>query len=57
MRIFLWFYGKNMTLRDTDDVILGKISNLTRTAQSGVNLNGFLSKLQSIFILVLVVAV
>ena len=46
-----------MTSRDTDDVIPGKIGYLTRTAKSGVNIIGFLSKFQNIFILVRVVAV
>ena len=45
----LW---KNMTSCDTDDVILGKITDLTRTAKSGVNINEFLSKFQNVFSLV-----
>ena len=49
--------SKNMTSRDTDDVILGKIGDLTRTAKSVVNTIGFLSKFQKISILVRVVAV
>ena len=44
----LW---KNMTSCDTDDVIPGKVSDLRRTAKSGVNIIGFLSKFQKIFIL------
>ena len=39
---------KNMTSCDTDDVILGKIIDLTRTAKSCVNIIGFLSKVQNI---------
>ena len=46
-----------MTSCDTDGVIPGKISDLTRTAKSGVNIIGFLSKFQNILILVPVVAV
>ena len=38
----LW---EKMTSRDTDDVIPGKVSDLTRTAKSDVNIIGFLSKL------------
>ena len=34
--------SKNMTSRDTDDVILGKIRYLTRNAKTGVNVIGFL---------------
>ena len=37
-----------MTSCDTDDVIPGKISDLTRTAKSGVNTIGFLSKFKNI---------
>ena len=48
---------KKMTSYDTDDVIPGKIRYLTRTTKSGVNIIGFLSKFQNIFILVWVVAV
>ena len=33
---------KNMTSRDTDDVIPGKIEDLTRNAKSGVNIIRFL---------------
>ena len=33
---------KNMTSRDTDDVIPGKIGYLTRNAKSGVYIVGFL---------------
>ena len=50
----LW---KNMTSCDTDDVIPGKVSDLRRTAKSGVNIIGFLSKFQNILFLVWVVAV
>ena len=50
----LW---KNMTSCDTDDVIPGKVSDIRRTAKSGVNIIGFLSKFQNILILVPVVAV
>ena len=42
MRIFSMVLTKNMTSRDTDDVIPGKISDLTHTARSGVNIIGFL---------------
>ena len=38
----LW---KNITSCSTDDVIPGKIDDLTRTAKSGINIIGFLSKL------------
>ena len=49
---------KNLTSRDTDDDIPGKIWYLTRNAKSGVNVIGFLlKKIQNIFILVWVVAV
>ena len=50
----LW---KNMTSCDTDDVIPGKYTYLTRTKKQGVNIIGFLSTFQNIFILVRVVAV
>ena len=46
-----------MTSCDTDDVITGKISDLTRTAKSVLNNIGFLSKLQKILISVRVVAI
>ena len=48
---------KNMTSCDTDDVIPGKIIDLTRTAKSGVNIIGFLSKVQNILDLVRVFGV
>ena len=53
------FYGfmEKMTSYDTDDVIPGKIGYLTRTAKSVVNINGFSSKFQKVFILVQVAAV
>ena len=54
--IFLSFMEK-MTSRDTDDVIPGKINDLTRTAKSGVNIIAFLSKFQKVFIFVRVVVV
>ena len=57
MRIFSMVLSKNMTSRDTDDVIPGKIRYLTRTAKSGVNVIGFLSKFQNIFFLVRIAAV
>ena len=57
MRIFSMGLSKNMTSRDTDDVIPGKINDLTRNAKSGVYVNQFLSKFQIILILVRVVAV
>ena len=46
-----------MMSRDTDDVTLGKNSGLTRTAESGIIIIGFLSQFQNIFILVRVAAV
>ena len=49
--------GKNMTSRDTDDVIPGKIGYLTRNAKSGVNIIGFQLKFQNILFLVRVAAV
>ena len=52
MRIFSIGFWENMTSCDTDDIIPGKNSYITRTAKSGVNTNGFLSKFQNIFILV-----
>ena len=42
MCIFSMVLRKNMTSRDTDDVIPGKIGYLTRNAKSGVNNIGFL---------------
>ena len=42
MRLLSIVLRKNMASRDTDDVIPGKISYLTRTAKSGVNIIGFL---------------
>ena len=48
---------EKMTSCDTDDVIPGKIGYLTRTTKSGVNIIGFLSKFQKIFILGRIVAV
>ena len=53
------FYGllKKMTSCDTDDVIPGKIGSLTHTAKSDVNIIGFLSTFQNIFVLVRVFAV
>ena len=48
---------EKMTSCDTDDVIPGKIRYLMRTAKSGVNSIGFLSKFQKIFILGRIVAV
>ena len=50
----LW---EKLTSCDTDDVLPGKIIDLTRTAKSSVNILAFLSKFQNIFILVSVVAV
>ena len=50
----LW---KNMTSCDTDDVIPGKVSDLRRTAKSGVNIIGFLSKFQNTLFLAWVFAV
>ena len=41
-----------MTSCDTDDVIPGKISDLTRTAKSGVKIIVFLSKAQNMLVLV-----
>ena len=49
--------SKNMTSRDTDDVIPGEIGYLTRTSKSGVNIIGFLRKFQKILILIRVFAV
>ena len=46
-----------MTSYDTDDIIRGKISDLTRTAKSAVTIIRFLLKIQKIFILVRIVAV
>ena len=57
MRISLNVLWKNMTSCNTDDLIPGKHSNLTRTAKSGVNIIRFLSKFQNIIILGQVVAV
>ena len=48
---------KNITSRDTDDVIPGKFGYLTRNTKSGVNNIGFLRKFHNIFILVRFVAV
>ena len=45
MRIFSMVLRKNMTSRDTDDVIQGKIIYLTRNAKSGVNTFGFFIKI------------
>ena len=52
MRAFSMVLREKMTSYDTDDVIPGKIRYLTRTTKSGVNIIGFLSKFQNIFILV-----
>ena len=48
---------KNIMSCDTDDVMTGKISDLMRTAKSGVNNIGFLSKVQNILVLVRVFGV
>ena len=45
MKILSMVLSKNMTSRDTDDVIPGKIRFLTRTAKSGVNIFWILMKI------------
>ena len=57
MKIFYYGFMENMTSCDTVDIIQGKTSDLTRTAKSGVNTIGFLSKFQNILVLVRVFAV
>ena len=46
-----------MTSKDTDDVIGGKVDDLTRDTKTGVNINRFLSNFYNILVLVQVVAV
>ena len=49
MRLFSVVLWEKMTSCDTDDVIPGKINDLTRTAKLVVNIIGFLSKFKKIF--------
>ena len=48
---------ENMTSCNTDDVIPGTMSDLRRTAKSGLNIIEFLFQFQNIFIQIWVVAV
>ena len=57
MKTFSNVWKKNMMSFDIDDVLRGKISDLTRNTKSGVNNNRFLSTFQNILILVRVAAV
>ena len=57
MRIFSIGFWENMTSCDTDDIIPGKIRDLTRTVKSSVHYIGFLSNFQKNLIVIRVVAV